>query len=80
MTRSPHPARVILLASGRTQTDFARAKGYAPHYVYSVMGGHQPFTPAFRRALAEFLGCPEEELFPLEAQKAETEAVVAASV
>lgn len=66
MTRSPHPARVRLLASGRTQADFAHAKGYAQHYVYSVMGGHQPFTPAFRRALADYLGCSEEELFPLE--------------
>ena len=69
MTRPPHPARVALLALGRTQTDFARAKGYAPHYVYSVMSGHQPFTPAFRRALAEFLDRPEVELFPIETGK-----------
>lgn len=75
MTHPPSPARVALLRAGHTITDFHRASGYAANYVTDVLARRYPPSEEFRCALAEFLGCPEEELFPLEScnEKAGTE-------
>ena len=59
----PHPARVLIVARGRTVADVARAIGYSPTTLTLVLRRRVAPWPKLRRRLADELGVPEAELF-----------------
>ena len=62
-TRRAEPARWLLFQRRITVTDLARRLGMDRSYVSAILNGRSSGTPAFRRAVAELLDVPEDELF-----------------
>jgi hypothetical protein len=65
------PARLRLVAAGRTNQDFAAWSGFHKQHVSDVLRSKCPASPNFRKLLSEYLDIDEETLFPLE-HKTET--------
>lgn len=59
----PHPAKAVIVGSGRTLTDVAESIGYNPHLLGRVLNRRVQSWPRIRQALANELGVPESELF-----------------
>jgi len=64
----PTLLRLHFAASGKTIRAFARFHGCSDAWAYRCIRGQHPAPRRFRSDLAEFLGQPEEILFP-DAQK-----------
>lgn len=60
-----HPARLNLVAAGKTNKAFAEWAGLNERYVSGVLNSRYPASQRFRRLLSEYLGgLPEGVLFP----------------
>jgi len=68
VTRSarPHPARIQLFAAAHTISEFAEYHGCSMDWASRALAGRFSASARFRRDLSEFLGVPEDDLFPLE--------------
>lgn len=58
--------RRIMEQQGRRHVWLAELTGVSPSHVTRVMNGERQPGPEFKRAAAEALGVPVEELFPAE--------------
>ena len=63
MEYRPHPVRGAIAQRGMTVRAVACAIGKSVGHTGRCFLGERPTTPAFRRAVAEVLGLPEQELF-----------------
>jgi hypothetical protein len=61
-SRPPHPAKILVWASGRTLKEFAAFHGCSVTWVATVLDGRERAPARFRAALAEFVGVDESEL------------------
>jgi transcriptional regulator with XRE-family HTH domain len=59
----PHPARAVLVMRRLEVQRVAADLGYSYPWVSRVLNRRDPASPAFRRALAAYLGLAESELF-----------------
>jgi lambda repressor-like predicted transcriptional regulator len=56
-----HPAKALIVASGESYADAARATGYSPGVLTRVLNGSARTWPKLRTAVADHLGLPESE-------------------
>ena len=56
---------------GMSKLALAKAAGITPSDFYTAMNGKKPFYPKYRRAVAEYLGVDESDLFSEEAEQNE---------
>lgn len=61
--RNPAPAKALIVASGRSQTDVARAIHTHPNLLNRVLNGRAAPWPALIARLAEELGVDPHDLF-----------------
>ena len=52
---------------GMSKLALAKATGITPSDFYSALNGRKPFYPKYRRAVAEYFGVDELDLFSEEA-------------
>lgn len=63
--RDTTPAHTVFSANRGSLKAFAVWSGYGQNYVSNMLDGTFPPSAAFRKKVAEFLGLPEEDLFPV---------------
>lgn len=59
-----HPARLQMIAAGKTNQNFADWSGLNHHYVCDVLNSRFPASARFRKLLSTYMGQPESTLFP----------------